>query len=39
MNNFILFFSFSNVELFYLSHKLVDLYPSNPVSKHKPIFS
>ena len=39
MNNFILFFFFfSNVELFYLSHKLVDLYPSTPVSKYKLFF-
>lgn len=38
MSNFILFFFFPNVELFYLSHKLVDLYPSNPVSKYNPFY-
>lgn len=28
-----IFSYFPKTELFYLSHKLVDLYPSNPVSK------
>lgn len=38
---FLTFLYFSSAELFYLSHKLVDLYPNNPVSiddvyLHKP---
>lgn len=33
ISNCIFFSLFPKTELFYLSHKLVDLYPGNPVSK------